>query len=212
MRCIDIRAELVSLADLRILQEVDEGSDYAENARRKATTFAVQSALWTIADDSGLEVDALDGAPGPHSARLAGPQATDADRPACCSGCSTFLAVDCPLSLYDGPATPKAASTSQQALVKGDRPGGRGLDGSATSPVAAEFDDGRIIEAEKTDQPSGVPSRLMPTPPLRLIEPLAGPSGRPRRQRPRQGSPPWRMGPPRTPGLGAGWQPNFTLP
>ena len=72
--------ELVSLADLRILQEVDEGSDYAENARRKAMTFAVQSGLWTVADDSGLEVDALDGAPGPHSARLAGPQATDADR------------------------------------------------------------------------------------------------------------------------------------
>jgi len=72
--------ELVSLADLRILQEVDEGSDYAENARRKAATFAVQSGLWTVADDSGLEVDALAGAPGPHSARLAGLQATDADR------------------------------------------------------------------------------------------------------------------------------------
>jgi XTP/dITP diphosphohydrolase len=72
--------ELVSLTDLRILQEVDEGSDYAENARRKAATFAVQSGFWTVADDSGLEVDALDGAPGPHSARLAGPRATDADR------------------------------------------------------------------------------------------------------------------------------------
>src|SRR3972149_1798111 len=67
--------ELESLADLRILQEVDEGSDYAANARRKATTFAVQSWLWTVADDSGLEVDALDGAPGPHSARPAGPAA-----------------------------------------------------------------------------------------------------------------------------------------
>jgi XTP/dITP diphosphohydrolase len=72
--------ELVSLADLRILQVVEEGSDYAENARLKAMTFAVQSGLWTVADDSGLEVDALDGAPGPHSARLAGPRATDADR------------------------------------------------------------------------------------------------------------------------------------
>jgi len=72
--------ELVSLADLRILQEVEEGSDYAENARRKAATFAVRTGFWTIADDSGLEVDALGGAPGPHSARLAGPQASDADR------------------------------------------------------------------------------------------------------------------------------------
>jgi len=72
--------ELVSLADLRILQTVDEGSDYAENARRKAVTFAASARMWTIADDSGLEVDALAGAPGPHSARLAGPRASDAER------------------------------------------------------------------------------------------------------------------------------------
>jgi len=71
---------LKSLADLRILQEVEEGSDYAENARRKAATFAVRTGFWTIADDSGLEVDALGGAPGPHSARLAGPQASDGER------------------------------------------------------------------------------------------------------------------------------------
>jgi XTP/dITP diphosphohydrolase len=72
--------ELISLADLRILQAVEEGSDYAENAGRKAATFALQARIWTIADDSGLEVDALAGAPGAHSARFAGPQATDADR------------------------------------------------------------------------------------------------------------------------------------
>jgi XTP/dITP diphosphohydrolase len=72
--------ELISLADLRILQTVDEGSDYAENARRKAVTFASSARMWTIADDSGLEVDALAGAPGPRSARLAGPRASDAER------------------------------------------------------------------------------------------------------------------------------------
>ncbi len=72
--------ELISLADLRILQTVEEGSDYAENARRKAATFASRARVLTIADDSGLEVDTLAGAPGPHSARLAGPQASDAER------------------------------------------------------------------------------------------------------------------------------------
>jgi XTP/dITP diphosphohydrolase len=72
--------QLISLADLRILQEVEEGSDYGDNARRKAVSFALRSGEWAVADDSGLEVDALEGAPGPHSARLAGPQATDADR------------------------------------------------------------------------------------------------------------------------------------
>jgi XTP/dITP diphosphohydrolase len=72
--------QLVSLDDLGITDEVDEGADYAENARLKASTFAQRSGLWTLGDDSGLEVDALGGAPGPHSARLAGPQRTDADR------------------------------------------------------------------------------------------------------------------------------------
>jgi XTP/dITP diphosphohydrolase len=72
--------ELVSLADLRNFQPVEEGADYAENATRKAGTCARHTGSWTIADDSGLEVDALAGAPGPHSARLAGPHASDADR------------------------------------------------------------------------------------------------------------------------------------
>ena len=72
--------QLVSLDELGITDEVDEGADYAENARRKASIFAQRSGLWTVGDDSGLEVDALGGAPGPHSARLAGFQRSDADR------------------------------------------------------------------------------------------------------------------------------------
>jgi XTP/dITP diphosphohydrolase len=71
---------LVSLDDLGFTHEVDEGADYVENARAKASFFAQRSGLWTVGDDSGLEVDALGGAPGPHSARLAGPERTDADR------------------------------------------------------------------------------------------------------------------------------------
>ncbi|MGC9332897.1 MAG: RdgB/HAM1 family non-canonical purine NTP pyrophosphatase [Anaerolineae bacterium] len=61
--------------------EVEEvGETFAENARIKAMAYAQASGLLTLADDSGLEVDALDGAPGVRSARYAGPGASDADR------------------------------------------------------------------------------------------------------------------------------------
>ncbi len=64
-----------------ITEEVEEtGATFAENAILKATAYARLSGLWTWADDSGLEVDALDGAPGVYSSRYAGPGATDADR------------------------------------------------------------------------------------------------------------------------------------
>jgi len=64
-----------------ITLEVEEtGQTLAENAILKAMTYARASGLWTWADDSGLEVDALGGAPGVYSSRYAGPGATDADR------------------------------------------------------------------------------------------------------------------------------------
>jgi XTP/dITP diphosphohydrolase len=60
---------------------VDEiGKTYAENASLKAGVFAEHFQIWAIGDDTGLEVDALDGAPGLHSARLAGPGGSDGDR------------------------------------------------------------------------------------------------------------------------------------
>lgn len=73
---------LLAPGDLRIgLPSVEEtGQDYTENAALKATALARASGLWTLADDSGLEVDALNGAPGLHSARAAGPGRSDADR------------------------------------------------------------------------------------------------------------------------------------
>jgi len=58
----------------------ESGESLAENARLKALAYAQASGLLTLADDSGLEVDALDGAPGVYSARYAGPGASDADR------------------------------------------------------------------------------------------------------------------------------------
>ncbi|MCX6029214.1 MAG: RdgB/HAM1 family non-canonical purine NTP pyrophosphatase [Chloroflexi bacterium] len=64
-----------------ITLEVEEtGATFAENAILKATTYARASGLWTWADDSGLEVDALGGAPGVYSSRYTGPGASDADR------------------------------------------------------------------------------------------------------------------------------------
>lgn len=71
-------AELVSLDDIGIADEVDEtGETFEANARLKARTFAVQTGLPTLADDSGLEVDALDGGPGVRTKRYAGENATD---------------------------------------------------------------------------------------------------------------------------------------
>lgn len=64
-----------------IIHEVEEtGESFSENAIRKAQQYARISGLLTLADDSGLEVDALGGEPGVHSARYAGPGADDADR------------------------------------------------------------------------------------------------------------------------------------
>ncbi|MCX7682230.1 MAG: RdgB/HAM1 family non-canonical purine NTP pyrophosphatase [Anaerolineae bacterium] len=64
--------------DLGLFVEVQEdGQTYADNARKKALAY-VQTGLLVLADDSGLEVDALGGAPGIHSARYV--QGSDADR------------------------------------------------------------------------------------------------------------------------------------
>jgi len=66
---------------LGITDTVNEvGKSLEENARLKATVFAGKSRLLSLADDSGLEVDALGGEPGPLSARYAGEGASDRDR------------------------------------------------------------------------------------------------------------------------------------
>ena len=73
--------DLVTPAEQGITTVVDEVGDSLEaNARLKAVALAQQSQLLTLADDSGLEVDALGGEPGPLSARYAGEGASDKDR------------------------------------------------------------------------------------------------------------------------------------
>jgi len=72
---------LVTLGDVGITTEVEEvGKSLEDNARLKAVAIAVEGGMLALADDSGLEVDALGGEPGPLSARYAGEGASDSDR------------------------------------------------------------------------------------------------------------------------------------
>jgi XTP/dITP diphosphohydrolase len=77
----DLPITLLSLADFPTVEEVAEtGSTFAENAALKALEYARQAEVLTLADDSGLEVDALEGAPGVRSARYLGEHASFTDR------------------------------------------------------------------------------------------------------------------------------------
>jgi XTP/dITP diphosphohydrolase len=78
----EIDWEILTPADMGIQMEIQEvGSTYAENASLKALSLARRSGILSLGDDSGLEVEALSGAPGLHSRRfLPDPQATDTDR------------------------------------------------------------------------------------------------------------------------------------
>lgn len=74
----DLPIDLVTLRDLGITDEAPEdGATFEENALQKARWYAQASSEWTLADDSGLEVAALNGAPGVYTRRYAGPDATD---------------------------------------------------------------------------------------------------------------------------------------
>ena len=80
----DAGIELVTPAQIDLaLDVIEDGLTYAENAAKKALAFAQASNLISLADDSGLEVDALDGAPGLYSARygsVSGNKLSDAER------------------------------------------------------------------------------------------------------------------------------------
>ncbi|HWP43501.1 MAG TPA: RdgB/HAM1 family non-canonical purine NTP pyrophosphatase [Blastocatellia bacterium] len=72
--------ELVGLDSPVSDEEIETGSTFAENALLKARYYHRMTGMITVADDSGLEVEALGGAPGIRSARYGGPEASDRDR------------------------------------------------------------------------------------------------------------------------------------
>src|SRR5467141_254291 len=77
----DLPFKLVSLKDLQLDMLVEEtGATFAENAELKARAYAQASGMIALADDSGLEIDALGGAPGVYSARFAGPETSYEER------------------------------------------------------------------------------------------------------------------------------------
>ena len=77
----DVPVRLVGLADVAPIEEPEEtGTTFEENARLKARYYAAHSGLWTVAEDSGLVIDALGGEPGVLSARFLRPDATYEER------------------------------------------------------------------------------------------------------------------------------------
>ncbi len=73
-----LQIKLKNLSDFPNLEEPAEtGESFSENAILKAKSYALQTGLWSLADDSGLEVESLGGKPGIFSARYAGEKASD---------------------------------------------------------------------------------------------------------------------------------------
>jgi XTP/dITP diphosphohydrolase len=78
---VDADVRWLGLADVPPMAEIEEdGTTFAENARKKAAGYAKKTGLWILADDSGLVIDALGGAPGVKSARFSGEKPKGADR------------------------------------------------------------------------------------------------------------------------------------
>ena len=75
---LDLHADLIDLDDVGVIEEaVEDGETFEANAARKARFYCGLSGLPTLADDSGIEVDAIGGGPGVRTRRYAGEHATD---------------------------------------------------------------------------------------------------------------------------------------
>lgn len=131
-----VGAEITIPKDIGLALRIDEtGKTYAENAAKKALAYAKASGLLALADDSGLEVDALGGAPGLYSARYAPePGAVDADRRA-------YLLQQ--LKPHPGPWPARFTCTAALALPNGEL--------NFTDGICS----GTIIEQERGEQGFG---------------------------------------------------------
>ena len=136
---------LVGLDDVGVraaLEPVEDGTTFEANARLKARFYARLAGELTLADDSGIEVDALDGGPGVYTRRYAGPDATDADNNAKLLAALAGLPPDrrgaryvCVLVLVDGrpsarghrgasPIVAETRGTCRGRIASGPRGGG----------------------------------------------------------------------------------------
>lgn len=124
----DLGIPLITPADIHLELPVEEdGSTYAENATKKALAFARASGITSLADDSGLEVEALEGAPGLYSARYSSrPGASDGDRRA-------FL-----LQNLDGRPRPWAARFRATVAVASSRGDVKLFDGECSGEIIPE--------------------------------------------------------------------------
>jgi XTP/dITP diphosphohydrolase len=152
--------DVVSLGDLRpdVVAPAETGTSYAENALLKARAAAVLTGDLALADDSGLEVDALDGGPGIHSARFGGPGLSDADRTRRLLGALEGVAPGrrtarfrCVIALVDPGGEERLAEGVVEGIIA-DAPrgtGGLGYDPVFTyPPLGRTF--GQLSEVEKS--------------------------------------------------------------
>jgi XTP/dITP diphosphohydrolase len=140
--------ELVALPEAVELPPED-GTSFAENALIKARAAAGATGMAAIADDSGIEAAALDGAPGIYSARYAGAGASDGDNLAKLlrevpPGGDTRVAYVCALALVDGEGRERVVEGRCSGRLTHD-PRGQGGFGYDPAVIPDDYDDGRTM-------------------------------------------------------------------
>jgi XTP/dITP diphosphohydrolase len=136
-RLLGDRVELVSLDDVAYHGDLPEpGTTYAENAQAKAEAVTAATSLPALADDSGIEVPALGGFPGPRSARWMGEGASDRDR---LLALLARVAAECP-------EDPRARYVASVALARPD---------GAPTVVTTESCSGRLVSPPRGERGFG---------------------------------------------------------